>query len=46
MGCLLISSGAMEMVFVYSGARSLGCVIVFLIVFSWNVDAIGSYLYF
>ncbi len=32
MGCLLIFGGAMEMVFIYSGARFLGCVIFFLVV--------------
>jgi hypothetical protein len=41
-GRLVIFGGAMEMVFVYGGARFLGCVIVFLVVFSWNVDAIGG----
>jgi hypothetical protein len=45
MGCLLISGGTMEMVFVYGGARFLGCVMMCYFIFccfSWNVDAIGG----
>jgi len=33
MGCLLISVGAMEMVFVYGGARFLGCVMTCYFIF-------------